>query len=151
MRYEDLLTYSEESLKNLCRFLKIEFQRKLLKFRDSDLTTKNANSSADWRNLKKPLMRRNFNKYKHLLTVEEIKYIECLCQEEMDILGYKREFDQYLDLETYASAIDKFELNVKPGYPKLPEKERDNRKLRYDIETRIAQKRSMKLDQQISI
>lgn len=149
MRYEDLLTHPEISLKNLCKFLDIEFQTKLLQFKDSDLTAKNANASADWKNLKKPLMTKNFNKYLLHLSEEEIKYIECLCREEMDILGYRREFDNYSDLKKYASAIDKFELYEKPGYQKLPEEERNNRKARYEIEKKIAQKRPRIFVQQI--
>ena len=149
MRYEDLLTDSEESLNNLCKFLNVEFESKLLKFRCSDLTIKNANSSADWKNLNRPLMKANFNKYQDSLTDEEIKYVECLCHKEMDILGYKREFDYYSDLETYASVIDKFELKEKPAYMKLPEKERNIRSERYNIEKNIAQKSPIKLVQQI--
>ena len=41
MKYEDLLTRSKKSLKDLCKFLCIEFQEKLLEFRDSDLTSRN--------------------------------------------------------------------------------------------------------------
>ena len=147
MKYEDLLTRSKKSLKDLCKFLCIEFQEKLLEFRDSDLTTRNACSSADWKNLNKPLMEKNYNKYKRFLTDEEIKYIECLCHEEMDILGYKREFDRYSDIEAHASAISKFELSEKPGYQKLTKKEQNNRKARYNIEKKIEQKHPMILAQ----
>jgi hypothetical protein len=151
MRYEDLLTRCKETLKILCSFLGIEFQNKLLKFSDSNLTTKNAKSSADWKNLNQPLMKKNFNKYQRGLSEEEIKYVECLCHDEMEILGYKREFDRYLNLGTYKSSIAKFELYEKPGYLNLPEKERKNRKERYDIERRIAQKYSVRLPQQINL
>jgi hypothetical protein len=151
MRYEDLLTDSGQNLKKLCKFLNIEFEDKLLEFRDSDLTMKNADSSADWKNLNKPLMRANFNKYQNGLTDEEIKYVECLCHEEMDILGYKREYDCYSDLEKYASAIEKFELMEKPAYLKLSERERNIRSQRYNIEKSIAQKASKKIVQQIAL
>jgi hypothetical protein len=149
MRYEDLLTRPDYSLKRLCNFLGVQFENQLLAFRDSNLTAQNANSSADWRNLNKPLMTRNFNKYLLHLSEEEIKYIECLCAEEMDILGYRREFETYTDLKTYAEAIDKFELHEKPGYQKLPAKERNNRKARYEVENKIALKRSQIIDQSI--
>jgi hypothetical protein len=145
IRYEDLLIHTEEKLKILCKFLGINYQKKLIEFQNSDLTTKNAYSSTDWRNLCRPLLKKNFNKYKHNLTEEEIKYIECLCQSEMDIMGYKREFDNYSDLETYESIINKLEQNEKPSYMKLPEKERKIRKTRVLIENKIAQRSPIKL------
>jgi hypothetical protein len=67
----------------------------------------------------------------------------------MGILGYRREFDTYTDLKTYAAAIDKFELHEKPGYQKLPAKERNNRKARYEVENKIALKRPQIIAQSI--
>jgi hypothetical protein len=151
MRYEDLLAHPENSLNYLCNFLDIEFENELFDFKKSDLTTKNADSSMDWKNLSKPLMRNNFNKYQSHLSEEEIKYIECLCRDEMDILGYKVEFDKYLDIEAYETAISKLELYEKPAYMKLPEKELEARKARRAIESKILQKRPVNLLEQISI
>ena len=62
LRYEDLLRNPEQQLRRLCDFLQIDFDVKMIEFRSDSLTAKNALRTDDWKNLKYPLLRNNFNR-----------------------------------------------------------------------------------------
>ena len=92
LRYEDLLQFPEASARRICRFLNIDHRDEMFRFHENGLTVQNANRLADWGNLKRPLMTKNFNKYKKNLAPMEIRYLETVCREAMAVFGYAFEF-----------------------------------------------------------
>ena len=47
-----------------------------------------ATSARDFSNLGRPLMRANVHKFRHELSRDEVAYVELLCGEIMDRMGY---------------------------------------------------------------
>lgn len=137
LRYEDLLVQPEKQLRQLCDFLQVEFDSTILDFSGIHLTQKNAGCSADWRNLEKPLIRKNFNKYKSELSEEEIRYIEATNREEMDLLGYERDYQISTKLSELEKAILPDEKHEKPEYLRQPDSQRIVRQRRQDVIDRI--------------
>ena len=137
IKYEQLVSDSEYELRKLCDFLEVEFEYAMLEFNKNYLTSANANSTSDWQNLKKPVMKQNFNKYKKGLSIDEIEYIEAVCFEEMERFGYKREYLFRDDKEKLEKKIERIERHEKEEYLSLPEEERHLRKKRADVIARI--------------
>jgi hypothetical protein len=140
LRYEDLLTNPEYELCRLCNFLEIIFEPQMLTQSPGNLTVRNAHRAADWENLRNPLMRSNFHKFNGQLLEEEVGYVEKVCQEEMEFLGYRRESDTVLSVEELESMIAIYELYEKPEYIELPEHERQIRTRRFAVLKKIKQR-----------
>jgi len=88
--YEDLLDNPEKIVKELCQFLNIKFNKKMLDFHTSKEATRSAKSSSLWENLSQPIKSNNSKKFMAELTTEEIKIIESITGDVMDTLGYER-------------------------------------------------------------
>lgn len=128
LRYEDLISRPETELRRLCEFLEIPFEARMLDFSNNRLTTRNARRSADWQNLEKPIMNGNFHKYKAGLSEAEIRYVETLCGEEMELLGYHPDFPRASTVDQWEEQIAGLELYEKPGYMELSPEERRMRR-----------------------
>ncbi len=89
VRYEDLLQWPMVELKRLCRFLDLPYTPEMMAFHRDPLTHKNSYANSAWDNLRQPLLTQNFGKYKTVLSKTEIQYIETICREEMEFLGYR--------------------------------------------------------------
>ncbi|WP_088330231.1 sulfotransferase [Lacimicrobium sp. SS2-24] len=89
LSYENLLSSPMATLKELCKFLTVPFDEKVLEFHSNKLTIENSKKDATWENLSKPLMTGNFNKFSSELTKEELLAIEKICKNEMLSLGYE--------------------------------------------------------------
>lgn len=88
LNYEALVSKPEESIRSLCSFLDIPFHEKMLKFYESD-TSKRAAASGDmWKNLQKPIMKDNTQKFLKELTAEEIELFEWIASDTLMELGY---------------------------------------------------------------
>ena len=88
LNYEALVSKPEESIRSLCSFLDIPFHEKMLKFYESD-TSKRAAASGDmWKNLQKPIMKNNTQKFLKELTAEEIELFEWIARDTLTELGY---------------------------------------------------------------
>jgi hypothetical protein len=88
--YEDLLDNPEKIVKELCLFLNIKFNKKMLDFHTSKEATRSAKSSSLWENLSQPIKSNNSKKFMAELTTEEIEIIESITGDVMDTLGYER-------------------------------------------------------------
>ncbi len=137
LRYEDLVAQAEEQLRRLCRFLQIDYEAAMLEFDQADLTAANAGRSVNWANLSKPVISNNFNKYKSGLSGPEIAFIEAVCGEEMQRLGYRPENQSPGDAGELEKALLPFELQEKPGYRELSEQERQMHRRRYEVVQQI--------------
>ncbi len=94
LRYEDLLVNTENELRRICGFLEVGYSSLMLEFYTSDLTVENSQRIDAWQNLQKPVLKMNFCKYRTGLSELEIRYIESLCIDEMQLLGYHCDFPQ---------------------------------------------------------
>ena len=93
LRYEDLLTDAESTLRSLCAFLDEPFKEEMLNFHDCGSAKKLASQSAFWENLSKPVMKTNFAKFKKELTPADIALFESVAGRELTLLGYPRMSD----------------------------------------------------------
>lgn len=91
-RYEDLISQPESQLRTLCNFLNIPYDEAMLSFHRQDLSAENANRITGWANLSKPVISDNSGKYHGKLAELEIRYIEALCQREMEFFNYQPDF-----------------------------------------------------------
>tara|TARA_Y100000816_G_scaffold90230_1_gene62273 strand:- start:6197 stop:7153 length:957 start_codon:yes stop_codon:yes gene_type:complete len=98
IRYEDLLEDPRLIIKNFCKKYGIIYNEKFLDFYKSKESKKTSDSGGQWKNLSKPLIKNNMNKYKKELTKEEILIFESINKTELLKLGYK--------LENHESKID---------------------------------------------
>ena len=94
VKYENLVTDTEKTVRRICSFLDLEYSGKMLRFHEKDIVRENSQRIVSWKDLQKPIMPENAGRYKIELSEDEIRYIECLCRKEMDTLGYKRQFDE---------------------------------------------------------
>lgn len=95
LRYEDLLTDSEEQVKRLCEFLEEPFEAGMLRFFETDEAQKSGKLSKSWENTAKPILTNNFGKYRKQLTEEEIKWVEAVAGEVMRRLDYTLDFPSH--------------------------------------------------------
>lgn len=90
LKYEDLVSYPETTSEKICNFLNVEVDDKILNpanFLDGNGEKWLQNTS--YKNKKVSFNTNSIDKWKDVLTKEEIKFIEKLCFAEMDILGYE--------------------------------------------------------------
>jgi len=133
LRYEDLLQHPDPELRKVCEFLGTSFEEGMLRFAAKGQSTRNAERSADWQNLKKPIMQNNFRKYHEGLTGREIEYVEAVCHEEMLELGYALEMEKTGEPHEIEHEIQSLERWDKPEYQKIPEDERRVREERFKV------------------
>ena len=87
--YEKLVTAPEENLKNLCRFLNIEFDSAMICYHHQDSLTVNI-AREPWKaDAKKPLTQALLNTWQTELSTQMISDIEIVVWSEMKHLGYK--------------------------------------------------------------
>ncbi len=116
VHYEKLITETQSVLADLCGFLGISYSEKMEEYQENGSTIKNANQTAVWKNIGKPVMTKNYNKYKKGLSIKEIQFVEAVCDKEMSLLGYEKDFNTEIQLEALRHALEPLELYNKPGY-----------------------------------
>ncbi len=90
LRYEDLVTNPEATLRKVCEFLDEPFNEQMLNYHEGGSAKNLAAQSAFWENLSKPVMKTNFAKFKKELTPAEIALFESIAGRELTLLGYPR-------------------------------------------------------------
>ena len=88
LRYEDLIDSPKEELEKLCSFLHIPFEDGMLHFYRSEAVQQTSQTIEAWKNLSRPVMCDNRNKYETELSPHEIRWIESIAWSEMQLLGY---------------------------------------------------------------
>lgn len=141
LRYEDLLTNTEDELFRICDFLGIEYHPRLLEFYTNDLTVENAQRINAWQNLQKPILKKNFNKYRTGLCELEIRYIEALCKDEMQFFRYDCDFPFGEELSVLGKQLIDFEKQAKLDRSETLSHEEDNTRInRMAVLKRIIQR-----------
>jgi len=89
IRYEDLISDSEASVRSIMDFLCVPFEAKQLEFYKNKKIISHSTKSQFWKNLNKPIDKKNKGNYLSKLNKRQISIIESLCWNEMHALGYK--------------------------------------------------------------
>jgi hypothetical protein len=128
-KYEDLLQKPESTLRKICEFLDTEFEESMLEFHSTKESITQSQKTDNWKNLNRPLMQDNFNKFRKELSDDEIKYIEFLNHKLMKVWGYELEFDliDQLEFENIENRLKKVERQEKQEYNGLSEAEKAKR------------------------
>ena len=113
VRFEDLIADTEEQARRICRFLGLEYSQQMLRFHEKDVVKENAKRITSWSDLQKPIIKDNVNRYRTGLSEDEIRYIEGLCDEEMDFFGYAKDFSLETSLEELEKRLPEEDLSSK--------------------------------------
>jgi len=105
LRFEELVTTGREVLEPLCSFLGLDYSPQMLRFSEQDLVGTNAQRMPEWADLQKPLMPDNVGRFRGELSEVEIRYVEAMCAEEMDALGYTPDYDASIPIGALDDAI----------------------------------------------
>lgn len=85
IRYEDLITNTPQVMTNLFEFLDIPVDKNAF---TTDPKNQESKNNELWKNLSKPVLKDNKNKYKEILKGRELKIVETICKQNMLDLGY---------------------------------------------------------------
>lgn len=110
VRYEDIIMEPEKTLRKICSFVGIEFEKGMLEFYTDDVTKKNSMRVKDWENLARPIMESNSGKFRRGLSSEENQWIEMICASEMKRYGYPIEFpphEAFFELENKVNEMER--------------------------------------------
>lgn len=132
-RYEDLINSPAEILTKVCERLGYTYDSAMLDFHRKISTQENASRAADLKNIGVPLKSDNAGKYRSHLTVDEIRYVESLCWDLMEVFGYKPDYAK-LDNEEFqelAEVLGPLEPELKPAYQTVSESEKVRREAHY--------------------
>lgn len=145
LRYETLIADTERELRRLTSFLGIRFEQSMLQFYELPATGSSADSAAEWKNLAKPLMKNNYNKYKSELSQDEIAFVEEQCREIMPLFNYQAENKAGTLSKDRKKKLLDMELYEKPQYQDLPEHEKQARTKQAKLFAAIRNRDSMSL------
>jgi hypothetical protein len=96
VRYEDLVANPEAQLKDICKFLNVEYTDAVMNFHESD-AAKNLSQVEHHRNVAQPLFRSSVGRYRQVLTREEIATIHRRLYSPMRCLGYLS-YEDYVEI-----------------------------------------------------
>ncbi len=88
--YESLTGEPEMSMRLLCKFLGVRFDKSMLEFYKSDEARRAAESSELWGNVVKPIMADNTRKFLRDASEEDIRIFESVAGDVLSALGYDR-------------------------------------------------------------
>ncbi|MCH7535430.1 MAG: sulfotransferase [Bacteroidetes bacterium] len=88
LRYEDLLTFPEVTIKSLCGELDIEFEDQMLLYHENGNNLVNK-SEKEWKdNVDKPIISDNLDKWKKGMSRNNVMLVESICSATINKLGY---------------------------------------------------------------
>lgn len=88
LNYERLVAEPENCVQSLCCFLGIAYTNDMMQFYESGSSRSAAAAGDMWKNLQKPVMQNNTNKYLKELSAEEIEIYEWVAGDTLQALGY---------------------------------------------------------------
>lgn len=88
IKYENLIAEPEFTMQRLCEFLGVKYDCNIFNFYQSEESRKTAQAGDRWLNVRKPILRDNYDIYKNILTLEEIKIFDRVAGKQLMELGY---------------------------------------------------------------
>jgi hypothetical protein len=102
VKYEDLITDTDNLVRNLMQQLGIDFESQQLEFHQNEKVIAHAKKSEFWSNLAQPVDSENKEKYNDILSCRQIRLIENICGAEMRALEYPVKGDVKISVPAYA-------------------------------------------------
>lgn len=124
IKYEDMVRHPEETLNRICNILGVEFSEDILDFnryRDRKGNKWEPNSSFE---VPMTISTSSVNKWKDVLSAEEIEVIEYFCQTELEDMGHEittrrfdveRIFNFHEDMALVSNWLRKYDFRYKAG------------------------------------
>lgn len=103
LSYEMLIGEPEQTLRDLCKFLEVEYIPSMLSFHQSSEALNTASSSSLWNNVTRPIMAQNTKKFLTQATEKDVKIFELVAGDVLDALGYERFQTAKNDLASFSS------------------------------------------------
>lgn len=88
IRYEDFILFPEKILKDLCKSLNIDYQENMMQYHKSKESQRAADSGDMWKNVVKPVLADNKNKFLKEASQAQIRIFETVAGEVLEKLGY---------------------------------------------------------------
>lgn len=88
VRYEDLIRDPEKTMRAICKFLRVRFTSRSLRFFERAAALDLAGLSRSWENVGRPILSGNSGKFKSRLSSREIRIIETEAHREMAAFRY---------------------------------------------------------------
>ncbi|PJA74769.1 hypothetical protein CO151_08550 [bacterium CG_4_9_14_3_um_filter_65_15] len=151
LRYEDLIREPEAELQAVCRFANLEWDSAMTAFSDRAEASRDAARTDDWKNLDRPVMNGNYRKWATGLSPTEAAYVEAVCAEPMEALGYRREMDDPRTAEALAAELLPLERHEKPGWQVVPATEKELRGARTEVLQRIRDRVPATVEQEVPV
>lgn len=92
VRYEELIAHPKITMQVICDKLNIPFTENIFDYFHSHESFATAHSGAMWKNLTKPIIADNYNKFKKELSAEDIQLFERVAGKMLERLKYKADF-----------------------------------------------------------
>jgi hypothetical protein len=97
LRYEDLICTPEESLRQVCTFLEIEFEPEMLEYHKTGTTEYSGYYAQIHEKLNEAPDKSRIDAWRKHMTPPQIAVVESICGDLMESLGYPRESAQPVD------------------------------------------------------
>jgi len=109
VHYEDILAYPEESVREMCDFIGVDFHPDQMAFHEQRKNRQAADAVHSWDNISNPIMRSNYGKYRDGFSDAEIETIESVLHRELYQTGYPLEgsMEDYVDSGGWTDTISK--------------------------------------------
>jgi len=138
VRYEDLVSDSKTELDNICHTIGLTSAEEMVNFHRKNESVSDSARTSDWENLGRPVMSANFGKYRKGLNTKEIALIEAICGETMAAFGYACDINDAPSLSDLEAELVPLERDEKPGWSDVCAEEKELRRARVAVLTRIA-------------
>lgn len=89
VRYEELIHSPRSVMKTICEKLSVPFSDEIFEYFHSEESINTANAGQMWKNVVKPIMPDNHDKFKQEFTEEQLRIFEQVAGDVLDQLGYK--------------------------------------------------------------
>lgn len=143
VRYEDLLSGPDASLRKLTRFLDLPYDEVMLEAHSDVRTRANATRIDGWANLARPVMRSNSGKFRTVLSESECEFVELSCRSMMVAIGYHPEIAVEATEEDFRlNRLDELRPSLREGEYQVPSaSEREIRRLRLAAIERVLKRK----------
>lgn len=108
IRYRDLLQDPEAVVRNVCEFLDVPFEERMLYYYETEQAEAASESAEVFKNLTSPIMSDNYHKFREQLPAEEVRLTEKIAAEELAFFGYDCVYSE-AELEDFAPEPGRYE------------------------------------------
>jgi len=148
VRYEDLIHVPRLVIKSICDVLGVSFSDEVFEYFHSEESINTANSGQMWKNVVRPIMPDNHDKFKREFTGEQLRIFEQVAGDVLQELGYKPMFWPDAPVaKFYEKDLEKFKKENEIQYHKVLEKaepeELKRRQPQEELLTKIKNRKKM--------